>query len=336
MPSGRRRSEKTTMQDIADRLGISKVSVSKAFAGKPGISEKLRGDIFAAAGEMGYERPAPEIARRFAFVVSKHFFLETDAFYSEMYYQFNKQCLDKGIGTALVIVSNGDMEKDVLPPQLQMEEFGGIAVAGEMPDGFLRLMEKPGRPMVLMDFESDAVSACSLLTANYRWGGVITQRLADEGHRRIGFVGQPGATKSITDRYFGYRRTLLLGGLPFKEEWVLVNNDTATGLYTSNITLPEEMPTAFVCHCDMAAYYLLATLKQHGLECPRDVSVISFDNTRLAETCCPPLTSLDIDTRAFARNAVEVLTRRGQCEPGSRIFLPATLVERMSVRSVGK
>ena len=115
-----------------------------------------------------------------------------------------------------------------------------------------------------------------------------------------------------------------------------MNNDTATGLYTSNITLPEEMPTAFVCHCDMAAYYLLATLKQHGLECPRDVSVISFDNTRLAETCCPPLTSLDIDTRAFARNAVEVLMRRGQCEPGSRIFLPATLVERMSVRSVGK
>ena len=155
------------MQDIADRLGISKVSVSKALGGKPGISEKLREDIFATAREMNYDKLPPEIVRRFAFVVLQHFFLETDAFYSEMYYQFNRLCLDRGIGAALVIVSSGDLERRVPPQQLKMEEFSGIAVAGEMPDDYLRLLEKPGRPMVLMDFESTAVSAASLLTANY-------------------------------------------------------------------------------------------------------------------------------------------------------------------------
>ena len=106
-----------------------------------------------------------------------------------------------------------EMEQKKLPLQLEVEEFSGIAVAGEMPDGFLRLLEKPGRPMVLMDFESRAVSACSLLTENYYWGSAVTQYLIDRGHRKIGFVGQIGATKSITDRYFGYRRTLLLNHL---------------------------------------------------------------------------------------------------------------------------
>ena len=320
------------MQDIADRLGISKVSVSKALGGKPGISEKLREDIFATAREMNYDKLPPEIVRRFAFVVLQHFFLETDAFYSEMYYQFNRLCLDRGIGAALVIVSSGDLERRVPPQQLKMEEFSGIAVAGEMPDDYLRLLEKPGRPMVLMDFESTAVSAASLLTANYQWAASVTQLLADSGHRKIGFVGQPGATRSITDRYFGYRRTLLLNGFPFRENWVLVNNDTATGMYTSNIALPAELPTAFVCHCDMAAYYLLATLSQHGLQCPRDVSVVSFDNTRLAETCSPPLTSVDIDTEAFARNAVEMLLRKKCFAAGQHVYLPATLVKRSSVR----
>lgn len=331
MPPGRPKSGKITMQDIADRLNVSKVSVSKALNGKTGIGSELRRAVFSAAQEMGYDRIPQEEAGRFAFVVSTRFFMETDAFYTEMYYQFNKHCLEQGIGTALIIVSNSEMEQKRLPLQLEVEEFSGIAVAGEMPDGFLRLLERPGRPLVLMDFESRAVSACSLLTENYYWGSAVTQYLIDRGHRKIGFVGQIGATKSITDRYFGYRRTLLLNHLPFRDEWTLVNNDTSTGLYTSHLSLPEEMPTAFVCHCDMAAYYLLGTLNQHGLACPRDVSVISFDNTRLADTCCPPLTSVGIDTKAFAQKALDLLTHQEKRESSRRTYIPAVLVERESV-----
>ena len=331
MAPGRPKSGKTTMQDIADHLDISKVSVSKALNGKGGISDELRRTILNTAQEMGYGRLPTETIHRFAFIVSKHFFLETDAFYSEMYYRFSYQCLEMGASAALIIVSNGDEENLRLPAQLQMEEFDGIAVAGEMSDDFLRLLEKPDRPLVLMDFESHAVSANALLTDNYHWASLITQKLVDLGHQKIGFVGQPGATNSITDRFFGYRRTLLSNHLPFKEEWVLVNNDTPTGLYMSNISLPEDMPTAFVCHCDMAAHYLLATLNEHGYHCPDDVSIISFDNTRLAETCCPALTSVGIDPRAFARQALELLLNADLRNASSRLYLPAALVERKSV-----
>ena len=332
MPSGRPKSTKTTMQDIADHLDISKVSVSKALNGKSGVSDELRRSILAAAQEMGYDRmPAETVPQlRFAFIVSKHFFLETDAFYSEMYYRFSYQCLEIGATASLIIVSSGDEESLRLPAQLQMEDFSGIAVAGEMSDAFLRLLEKPGRPLVLMDFESYAVSGHSILTDNYHWGSLITQKLVDMGHRKIGFVGQPGSTKSISDRYFGYRRTLLNNKLPFREEWVLVNNDTATGLYTSATQLPQDMPTAFVCHCDMAAHYLLATLNEHGYHCPEDVSIMSFDNTRLAETCCPPLTSVDIEPREFVRLALELLTSEELRSANTRFYLSASLVERQS------
>lgn len=334
MASGRPKSGKVTMQDIADQLDISKVSVSKALNGKVGVSSELRRTIISTAQEMGYDRLPTETVSRFAFIVSKHFFLETDAFYSEMYYRFSYQCLEMGCSATLIIVSNSDVENLRLPAMLQMEDFHGLAIAGELPGDYLRPLDKPGRPMVLMDFESYAVQANALLTDNYYWGSRVTQQLADMGHKKIGFVGQPGATNSITDRYFGYRRTLLGNGLPFHEDWVLVNNDTPTGLYTSNIPLPQDMPTAFVCHCDMAAHYLLATLNQHGYQCPADVSIISFDNTRLAETCCPALTSVGIDTRAFARQALELLLNDELRRASSRVYLPATLVERQSVAPV--
>ena len=330
MPPGRHKSGKTTMQDIADRLGISKVSVSKAMSRKQGVSNALRRTILATALEMGYEGVPAEKVQRFAFVVSQLFFLETDSFYSEMYYQFNQECLDLGINLSLIIVSRSDIERGEVPAQLLMEDFNGIAVAGELPDSFLRLLAKPDVPLVLMDFDSSAVSAVSLLTSNYSWGYWVTQRLIDQGHRKIGFVGEPGSTNSITDRYLGYRRALILNRLPFREDWTLVNNDAVTGLYTPNSTLPEDIPTAFVCHCDMAAYYLLIALKQRGLQCPRDVSVISFDNTRLAGTCTPPLTSVGIDSRAFAHKAMELLTHPEKRGSGHRIFMPASLVERES------
>ena len=334
MAPGRPKSGKTTMQDIADRLNISKVSVSKALNGKPGIGNDLRRTIIAMAQEMGYDRMPPENLHRFAFIVSKHFFLETDAFYSEMYYRFSYQCLEMGATASLIIVSHGDEENLRLPAPLQMEEFSGIAVAGEMSDDFLRLLEKPGRPLVLMDFESYAVSGHSILTDNYHWASLVTQKLVDMGHRKIGFVGQPGSTKSITDRFFGYRRTLLNNGLPFRADWVLVNNDATTGLYTSSGQLPQDMPTAFICHCDMAAHYLLGTLREHGFQCPGDVSIISFDNTRLAETCCPPLTSVDIKPREFSRLALELLTKESLRSANTRYYLPASLVERSSVGPV--
>ena len=336
MPAGRPKSSKTTMQDIADHLDISKVSVFKALNGRDGVSDKLRRSIISTAQEMGYDRIPTEMVQqqRFAFVVSKYFFLETDAFYSEMYYRFSYQCLEMGATASLIIVSNGDEENLRLPVQLQMEEFNGIAVAGEMSDAFLRLLEKPGRPLILMDFESYAVRGHSILTDNYHWGSLITQNLVDMGHKKIGFVGQPGSTKSITDRYFGYRRTLLNNSLPFQEEWVLVNNDNATGLYTSATQLPKDMPTAFVCHCDMAAHYLLGTLSEQGYRCPEDVSIISFDNTRLAESCCPPLTSVDINPRAFVRLALDLLTNEGLRSTNTRFYLTSSLVERQSAGPV--
>jgi LacI family transcriptional regulator len=335
MASGRIKSGKVTMQDIADKLNITKVSVSKAMNNQKGVSKELRHKVITLAQEMGYERAAEENSCRFAFIVSKHFFLETDAFYSEIYYYFNKFCIQDGHDATLIIVNNADEQQDRLPAQLQKEVFHGIAVAGEMSDHYLQALAGLRIPMVLMDFESEVLEQCAILTDNYYWGYRVTEYLVRRGHRCIGFVGPVGSTESITDRFFGYRRALLMNGLPYEEQWTLVNNDTESGLYRSMIELPPIMPTAFVCHCDMAAHYLIGTMALKGLLCPQDVSVISFDDTKLAETTQPKLTSVSIDLHAFARKGIDTLCamRQGEKDLLRRIYMPADLRERDSVAS---
>lgn len=324
------------MQDIADQLGISKVSVFKALSGQKGVSEELRQRIFDVAQQLGYHKGTAESSFHFAFVVSKHFFLETDAFYSEMYYYFNKQCIQRGHSTTLIIVNGPDEAKHVLPVQLEKSTFHGIAVAGEMTDSYLQLLSTLNLPMVLMDFESHVMDSHAILTDNFYWGFRTARYLISRGHKKIGFVGQPGATNSITDRYLGYRKALMAYQLPYQDEWLIVNNDLKSGLYRSNITLPQDMPTAFICHCDMAAHYLMGTLEMQNIRCPRDVSIISFDNTKLAESSQPGLTSVNIDTRAFAQQAQDTLIAilQGDKKAESRIYIPAGLVERQSVQAM--
>ena len=120
--------KKVTMQDIADRLGITKVSVSKALNGQPGISAQTRARILEAAVQMGYAGKARETDRpkRFAMLVAKRFFLETDGFYTEIAYHLNEFSLRDGHQIYTVVLSAEAEEALELPDVLQDPLFDGI------------------------------------------------------------------------------------------------------------------------------------------------------------------------------------------------------------------
>ena len=95
------------------------------------------------------------------------------------------------------------------------------------------------------------------------------------------------------------------------------------------------MPTAFVCHCDMAAYYLMESLRRAGLRVPQDVSLISFDNTALSARTQPPLTSFDINRNDIARRAYQCMLERCVQDGGKRrLFVNNRLIERQSVQPI--
>ena len=70
-------------------------------------------------------------------------------------------------------------------------------------------------------------------------------------------------------------------------------------------SLPETLPTAFLCHCDMAAYQLMLKLQINGISIPDQISLVSFDNTDLSRNCKPQLTTIDINKREIAHKALQ-------------------------------
>lgn len=331
------KNDKITMQTIADRLGITKVSVSKALSGQPGISDKLREEIVRTALELGYSRKNVRSRQKsgsLAFVVPKRFFLENENFYTTIYYYLNKRCQTAGQALSNFVVNSREESGLELPCLLKNEPFDGIFVAGEIGESYLRRLTELHIPVILIDFYKAMLNLDCIVTDNFYLGYCATNYLIQHGHRSIGFVGDVRETASIMDRYYGYRKALESGGLPVDESSHLVNNDPRTGVYTLDYALPDPMPTAFVCHCDMAAYFLIQSLGKAGYSIPGDVSVVSFDNTDLSRGTSPQLSTFDIDRKEIADKAFDRMMLRiadEEAEP-QRIYISNRFIERESVR----
>lgn len=330
---------RTTLQDIAESLGITKVTVSRALKGQAGVGEALRREVEKKAEELGYSRSALHETDRtlnLAFITPKRFFLKTDHFYTDIYYILHRLCDQKKYRISLQIISPGMEDRLELPNNLMDTSLNGLFVGGELSKKYLGKINALKLPTVIIDHYSPFSEFSHVTVDNFYLGYKAALYLIERGHRNLGFVGQQDISSNVTDRILGIQKALTENDIGFREEWIIESHDPRTGLYSMDLHLPEELPTAFICHCDRAAYFLMETLKRRGLSVPDDISVLSFDDTEIAQETTPPLTSIRIDRRLFAEKGFELM--EGMSEDPQRdrgrVYLEAELVERDSVRSI--
>ena len=333
------RTKRVSMQSIADTLGVSKVTVFKALNNQPGISRSLSKKIHETADSLGYLDKYTQnnvAAASFAFVTPKRFFVEHEMFYTSIYLQVNKRCVNDNRQLGLFVIEPCEEAKCVLPEALNRGVYSGIFVGGEMSEAYLESLTNLDIPIVVIDHFTSKIHCDMVLVDNYSSGFMLTQYLINRGHCKIGFVGQINGTHNIADRYFGYRKALLFANLPYMDSWIVVNQNPDNQIYHLNFAIPDELPTAFVCHCDNAAYFMMQKLTLAGYTVPDDVSLVAFDNTDLAQNIRPALTTVENSRIAFANRGYETMLKRMTRPDASpyRITLHTPIIERDSVRSL--
>ena len=158
----------------------------------------------------------------------------------------------------------------------------------------------------------------------------LTSHLIRRGHRKIGFVGNTKATSSIMDRFLGYYRAMLLNDLQVREDWIIPDREMTGGIVKP--PLPEELPTAFVCNCDMTARMMTDLLRERGYRVPEDISVTGFDDYPPGGENDIPLSTFRIDTDGMIELAVKTLLERcaGEQKPFGRLVVGGQPVYRDS------
>ena len=327
----------STMRDIAEKLGISVVSVSKALNDKEGISLELREKIIKTADEMGYKLKDP--FKRDAgnatigILIANYFLSPAPAFYWSVYEEVVRALKNQGYYCMLEIIE--PQYNLSVPAFLAKEKVEGIIVIGYVPSDYLAVIDKYEVPLVMLDFYNEDVKGTSVMPDNNISTCKMMHYLLSQGHRDIAFVGSIFAAPGIMDRYLGYYKTLLENNIPLRQEWVIPDRGEDMVIFRE-FALPEKMPTAFVCNCDQTAYYLVEYLTQQGYRVPEDVSVTGFYNYSYAKMCKPPLTTVNVDIKDLANLAVNALLNRMPCKNSATDIILAygKILPRDSVKNI--
>ncbi len=329
--------KKVKMADIAQKLGVSTVTVSKALAGKDGVSEAVREKILTLALEMGYQPKAPATAQEHSgatvgVLISERFLRPNESFYWTMYERVLDKLAARGMYGMIERITLKDEKERTVPMLVQGGRVQAIIVIGSFTLDYLQMLRQLDLPVMQMDNYNPHSGLDTVVSDGYYGMYIMTDYLLQKGHRDIAYVGRVGATSSITDRYFGYCRALQENGIPLREDWVLSDRDDDGNWQFS---IPEEMPTAFVCNCDAVAYHLIRMLTERGVQVPADVSVVCFDDYLFSELASPKVTCYGVDVDGMAQTGVDQLCRRWRSPDAEILFQVVTghLVEKESVKA---
>ena len=326
---------KVSMQDIADKVGVSKVTISKVLRGQSDVSQKMCEKVLAVAKELGYVYKGgqsileAEISK-VVILTLEHFF-GTNAFYVKLFRALSENLDNLGVETKLSILDNESEKAVVIPEAITTGAADGIIVMGQFSREYLTALQRCNIPLIFLDFYYDGFDVSSIITDNYFGAYEITSALIKQGHRKIGFVGNINFTSSIQDRFLGYYKALLEYEIPLNKAWIL-NDRTRDGVLI-DIQIPSALPTAFFCNCDEVALLLTNTLNKRGIQVPKDVSIAGFDDSVHSTLSDPPITTVHVNIGDMAHLAVKTLLKKAKNNSGgnNRILVKGRLVYRSSI-----
>jgi LacI family transcriptional regulator len=323
------------MSDIAEELGISTVTVSKALTGREGVGERLRKAIIEKAADLGYVyNGLPQtmrVGRNYvAGILISAKFLGEASFYWVFYRNLLAAFKETEYSGILEIVESDEESHCAVPACIATNKVDGLILLGQFPDPYLAMIAAKVKRLVFLDFYSDIGSCDCVASNNFLGSYTLAKLLIDVGHTRIAFVGSSSATTSILDRYMGFCKAMLEMGLPYEPA---IDDRDEHGRYVDFDLRVGEF-TAYICNNDQVASIAITRLRKLGLEVPDDVSIVGFDNESELLTAGLGVTSLDVNVQAMSRTAVATLIEHiehNEYQPRGVTFIDGKVVAKRSV-----
>jgi GntR family transcriptional regulator of arabinose operon len=209
------------------------------------------------------------------------------------------------------------------------------------PDSYIhrRLANLPV-PVVLMDCAIEGLAASTVTPADVDGGRLATEYLLQKGHKRIAILYKSETTPGLL-RHQGYRAAFAARGLEPEPGYAVTtcelrdrNMHPVRDAVLSLVALGDRRPTAMVFYNDEWAVQGLQVLLENGLEVPRDVSIIGFDDTEYCDYARVPITSVSHPKGSLGRIAAEMLLSEIEAGPAcekKRVTILPRIVERQSV-----
>lgn len=330
-----------TIQDVARFANVSAATVSRALSSPDRVSEGTRARVSEAIRETGYtlNQAARSLRQRNARTILVALPDIRNPFFSSILDAVEREATSRGYGVLVANLYFGPETARRLQDYMLSNRADGLLLFdGSLSPETLATLTRPpfSVPLVVACEDIPDRNFHTVVTDNAHAAERATRHLLDLGHRKIGHILGPETNVVARDRLTGFNSALQKAGMMVTPEWLFHGNfEMGSGfIAAARFASLDDRPTAIFAANDESAIGFLSGLRQHGIECPRDVSVIGFDDLGVAAHYTPPLTTMRQPRETLGRMATEalidILEQTSPNRGALRIVLNSELIVRES------
>ena len=300
------------IHEVARRARVSTATVSRTINNPTLVNPKTAKRVWKAIEELRYypNTQARSLvsgrSRILGLIVSDI----TNPFFPELIKGFEDVAIQHGY-EILISSTNYDSARMALCVRRMLErKVEGVAImTSEMDTHLVDQFAHRNVPMVFLDVGPPGDSIGNIVV-DYAMGiNEAVDHLLSLGHRRIGFIGGPAGLKSARIRRTAFLRSLRHYGIDRDACLIESGDHTVDGGLAAMIRMLDSKcaPTAMLASNDLTAIGMMRAVRRAGLIVPQDISIVGFDDIRLAEFTEPPLTTVRLSRRELAERAFHAL-----------------------------
>lgn len=331
-----------TIYDIAKEAGVSAATVSRVLTKSANVRPEKKEKVQALIEKYNFRPNA--LAKGLADTKSKVIgILSADVrnpYYAELFVSCEQAAREAGYSVLLFnTLGEMDLEERMLE-KLQAQRVDAIIQMGGRVDDLVSNLEYVELVNQVMSNVPVVVTgklegtACSMVRIDSMEAmDLLMDHLIGLGHERIAFVGGSMTVLSTYEKLLRYKQVLKENNIPYDPELILEGSyNEKSGYEQMNRLFEKSIPvTAVVAVNDFAAAGIVRSIIEHGYRIPEDISLVSFDNTYIAELMIPRLTSIDYDYAEFGRKLVKTAVDEIEGGEGRRfVTVTPVLVARES------
>jgi LacI family transcriptional regulator len=328
------------MKDIARDLGISPMTVSKAFRDHSDISEETRERVLKRARRLGYQPNwvARSLVTRRTYIVGLVIPDLMHSFFAEVVKGVARRLESRGYH---IFISDSEENAETEVGQIAVllaRNVDGLIIASAQRNGrwLSRTLRTHKIPCVLIDRKLSGLETHYVGVDDVELGAIATGHLIEQGCRRIAHIRGP-AISTGRGRLRGYRRALAEHGLKVLPGYVVGGEHQDTSGYeaTRQLLRLNPLPDGVVCYNDPVAAGAIKSIVEAGLTVPNDIAIIGAGNVQYSNLLRVPLSTVDQSCSTIGEKAGELVAQciEAKTPPRpTRLLIPLRLVVRESSR----
>ncbi len=307
--------ETATIQDVAEKLGISTATVSQAFHNPWRVSFEIREKVIITSKEMGY---VPKFIKKKAAYGNVGLLIDKNRGpFGEYYSHIILGILERGkeLKWNISIETYDSFDVKKLPPMLTEKRVDGVILLSKHDDDFIRKLIERKIPYCVADYVSETLKHNYVIPQWQAGAYAAVTHLIEEGHRHIAMIHSPlNKGRASLERVAGFNQALEDSGIPFHPGYMGDGEFNRVKAYEvcRRLLQSHPRPTAIFCATDVMALGAYKACKEEGLSIPQDISIVGFDHIDYPyymEHPEPELTTVNVNKQLLGAEALNIVQK---------------------------